>query len=185
MWRYLYLCVPFFMFVFIIFMMLSFGDVGTKVFFSGIGIYFSIQIGFFLAYLIGWPIAVYYRIKLFSIHFGDDTISVKQGIISRTYTDLPYQKIQNVFIERDLWDRILGTSRVIIDNFGMGNNKGSLAVWQNNIYPGTKQYAFITPGVKGERLFLPGLLPKDSERIKVFILNKQKEISQVNIAKMH
>ncbi len=138
----------------------------------------------FLILLILFVIICYYiYISFFSIDFGQDNISVHQGVIQKKHIYIPYQKIQNVFIERDLWDRILGTSRVIIENFGSGNVEivFGFKIKAPSSYQGSKGYYLIPPCIRGERLFLPGLLPENAIKIKDFILSKQKELAKSDI----
>lgn len=139
----------------------------------------------------GWPFTVsilsiltiiltYYHFwtKFFKIQFGSGTILIQQGIISRRSTQIPYNKIENVIIERDIFDRMFGTSRVVIDNFGMGKTQTVFGMpVRADLYSGSKNYSRNLPGVRGERLFLPGILPASAEKIKQFVLAKQNEFS--------
>ncbi len=49
---------------------------------------------------------LYFRFYFYNI--GSDVVVIRKGIISRNEATIPYNKIQNVFVDQDLWDRILG-----------------------------------------------------------------------------
>ncbi len=49
---------------------------------------------------------LYYKYYFYNIE--EDNIIIMKGIISRAQTTIPYNKIQNVFIDQDFLDRILG-----------------------------------------------------------------------------
>lgn len=120
----------------------------------------------------------YLSTKFFSIEFKPDVIVIHQGIVSRKFTYIPYNKVENVVVERDIFDRMFGTSRVVVDNLGMGHIPTAFGFKINTgAHPGSKNYSRITPGITGERLFLPGLLPESAEKIKEFVLAKQKEFA--------
>ncbi len=147
--------------------------------FYQVGFIVLLQITLLSMVWIFYPIYMYFKVKLFAIKFNQEDIWVKQGVLTKQEVNIPYKKVQNVIIERDLWDRILGTSRVIIENFG-GDGLNVLkddafsVLRASGRYSVSKGYYSITPGIKGERLFIPGIKPKEAENIKICILSKIK-----------
>ena len=128
----------------------------------------ALEYGLILLLPLSLFLYLYISTKFFNIQFGSDTVSVQQGIFSRRSTNIPYNKIENVVVERDIFDRMFGTSRIVIDNFGVGKAETAFGIPLKGFggYPGSKNYSIIAPGVHGERLFLPGLLPASAEKIK-------------------
>lgn len=56
----------------------------------------------------------------------DDVFYKESGIITKKFTSIPYDRIQNVDLERDIFDRILGLSKVRIETAGSLALEGSL-----------------------------------------------------------
>lgn len=64
-----------------------------------------------LGYTILW-------VKLFRYEIAPDEFKKEYGVISKSYTSIPYQRIQNVDIKRSLLQRILGISTLKIQTAG-------------------------------------------------------------------
>ena len=54
----------------------------------------------------------------FMYAINEDGLRIQSGVINRRSVALPYEQIQNVNIERTLFDRILGFSRISIETAG-------------------------------------------------------------------
>ncbi len=46
--------------------------------------------------------------KLYFYNFEDDVAQIKKGVISRSTGFVRYERIQNIYIDQDIWDRIFG-----------------------------------------------------------------------------
>jgi|AntRauTorckE6833_2_1112554.scaffolds.fasta_scaffold47543_2 uncharacterized membrane protein YdbT with pleckstrin-like domain len=64
-----------------------------------------------LGYTILW-------VKLFRYEVAPNEFKKEYGVISKSYTSIPYQRIQNVDIKRSLLQRMLGISSVKIQTAG-------------------------------------------------------------------
>jgi membrane protein YdbS with pleckstrin-like domain len=122
------------------------------------------------------------RISTFKFAFGDDFINIKQGIINLQERHVPYAVIQDVIMRRDIMDRILGLSTVVIENASMGgigggqysNQGGSYGMGRNrgmNVY---QQY----PGMTGNKLTIPGLSAEDAITLREQVLARAIVINQ-------
>lgn len=61
----------------------------------------------FISILVGW--LDYYR---YAIELGSDSISITRGILSVKEVVVPYKRIQNVLLDRGIFDQIIGTSQL-------------------------------------------------------------------------
>lgn len=57
-------------------------------------------------------------VKLFRYEVADNEFKKEYGVISKSYTSIPYARIQNVNIKRSLLERMLGISTVEIQTAG-------------------------------------------------------------------
>lgn len=64
-----------------------------------------------------WAKLTYY---FFRYELTNDSLKTEYGIISKTYTSIPYKRIQNVDISRRVIDRFLGLSNLQIYTAGYG-----------------------------------------------------------------
>lgn len=129
----------------------------------------------FIFLFIFLPFLIYFKLKLFSIKFNVDAILIRQGIFSKKNIKISYDKIQDVIIERDLWDRILKTSRLVFFINNLNTQKQQTIFNQflsSEIYHGDKGYGNLPPGINGERLFLPGLSIRNAEKLRNLFLLK-------------
>jgi len=88
---------------------------------------------------------VYYDRYLFE--FAENAIKIEKGIIRKKYVSIPYERIQNVDIERGVLARILGLSDLQIQTAGYGGE-------------------FLTEGR------LPGLSVENAENLREEIMKK-------------
>jgi putative membrane protein len=95
-----------------------FGNVQPYIGLAAIGVLGAFLIVLAVILLITWLI---YRNYKFSL--GDDALKIKQGVINKTETAIPYRQIQNVDIERDLSIQMFGLSRIVILTAGEEETK--------------------------------------------------------------
>jgi len=122
------------------------------------------------------------RISTFKFAFGEDFISVKQGIINLQERHVPYAVIQDVIMRRDLLDRAFGLSTIVIENASMGgfgggqygNQAGGYGMGRNgnmNVYQ-------PFPGMTGNKLTIPGLTAEDAITLREQVLARTIVINQ-------
>jgi membrane protein YdbS with pleckstrin-like domain len=59
--------------------------------------------------------------------FGDDALKLERGIIWKKYTNVPYERVQNVDVNRGILARLMGFSTLNIQTAGAAyGNRGSL-----------------------------------------------------------
>ena len=56
--------------------------------------------------------------RFYRYELREDGLRKESGVILKTYSSIPYSRIQNIDIHRDLLDRILGLSRLYIQTAG-------------------------------------------------------------------
>lgn len=64
---------------------------------------------FGLTYFISWLTYINYKFLI-----GEDSLKIKRGILSREEIAIPYRQIQDADIERSLYYRMMGLSRLVI-----------------------------------------------------------------------
>ncbi len=101
--------------------------------------------------------------KYYHFEFGDQYITIRQGVIKRQERHLPYGVIQNVMIKRSLSDRLFGLATINVQN----------AVQQGKL--GYRESADTTIGSSGTDFNLPGQTPKNAEVLRKIVLEKMKE----------
>ncbi len=72
---------------------------------------------------IGYEIAYYRR---FEYELTADTFDITSGVISRRQREIPYGRIQNVDISRNVLQRLLGISSVSLETAGGSSTEGSI-----------------------------------------------------------
>jgi putative membrane protein len=94
----------------------------------GIGVEFgppqflAVVVASFLATL-GYEIAYYRR---FEYELTDDTLDIRSGVFNRREREIPYGRIQNVDITRNILQRLVGLSALNIETAGGGSTEASL-----------------------------------------------------------
>jgi membrane protein YdbS with pleckstrin-like domain len=96
----------------------------------------------------------------FLYEFGEDAVKIERGIIWKKYSTVPYERVQNVDIRRDVIARMLGFSSVEIQTAGYSGN-----------------YYRVT--VNGRRVqnsegYLPAIDKNSAEKIREFVIKKIK-----------
>lgn len=85
----------------------------------GVGQAFAICVIIYIVFTIRtmlWKTTFYFE-------FLPQFILMKNGVIKREEKHVPYRTLQNVLLKRNLLERMLGLSTVIIENAAMGNSK--------------------------------------------------------------
>ena len=85
----------------------------------------------------------------FRFRLDDDRILIRQGVLKRTATDLPYERIQGILVNRSLAERLLGLVTVALE----------------------------TPGSFGPEGELPAVAPEVAERLKARVAEHQGDAS--------
>ena len=83
--------------------------------------------------------------------FTESNLKIERGIIWKRYSNIPYERVQNIDITRGIWARLLGFSSVNIQTAGYSyssNNKG----WSEG--------------------YLPAVDMKEAEKIREFVIKK-------------
>jgi membrane protein YdbS with pleckstrin-like domain len=84
---------------------------------SGI-LFLLVLIGYFIFIIIGSEIFTNLSYKNWSYEFTKDQLRLERGIIWKIYSNIPYERIQNVDIQRGILARMLGYSSVMIQTAG-------------------------------------------------------------------
>ena len=74
---------------------------------------------FGLTYFFSWLVYMNYKFLI-----GEDSLRIQRGILSKEEIAIPYRQIQDVDIERSLYYRTMGLSRLIILTAGHEDEKG-------------------------------------------------------------
>ncbi|QZA88578.1 PH domain-containing protein [Salinarchaeum sp. IM2453] len=70
-----------------------------------------------------WQVAYYRR---FEYHLTDDTLDIESGVISLREREIPYERIQNVAINRNVFQRAAGLAVVSVETAGGGSTEAKL-----------------------------------------------------------
>ncbi|MFB6300649.1 MAG: PH domain-containing protein [Halobacteriales archaeon] len=73
--------------------------------------------------ILGYEVAYYRR---FEYHLTEDTLDIYSGVFSRRERELPYQRIQNVDISRNVVQRLLGIASVGLETAGGSQTEGTI-----------------------------------------------------------
>ncbi len=118
-------------------------------------------------------------LRRFTFHYTleDDVLVVRQGILAKQQRYIPYHAIQDVLIERDIYDRFLGLASLTLENaslFGGVEPTPRSSV----IVGGFRVRDFIQGGrigTFGSGVFIPGLAKEHAQALRQIILQKVKE----------
>ena len=126
---------------------------------SGLGL-LNLLLGYVLFVLIFSLIASGIWAKLFynsySFEVSRQSLNVKWGVVIKHSSTIPYQRIQNIDVNRGIMARILGLSEVWVQTAGSSTGFGSFGSLRS------------TEGM------IPGLAVKDAEKLRASILKKIK-----------
>jgi putative membrane protein len=73
--------------------------------------------------IVGWQLAYYRR---FAYETTPDTFDIRSGVISRRNREIPYRRVQNVDISRNVAQRALGIAQLSIETAGGGESEAVL-----------------------------------------------------------
>lgn len=77
------------------------------------------------AVAVGFVVAVL-EARSYAYDLREDVLYKASGVLTKKYTSIPYDRIQNVDIVRDVFDRLLGLSHVRVETAGSIALEGSL-----------------------------------------------------------
>jgi len=108
-----------------------------------------------------------------NFHYSlEDTFMVlHQGIISKQNRNVPYGRIQGVFVNQGLFDRIFGLASLTFEDYSQGG-RSSMSV-DGYVGSGKSRHEII--GFVGNKIHIPGMKKDDAEALKAAILQKVKE----------
>ena len=107
----------------------------------------------------------------FHYSFEDHYVVLHQGIISKQNRNVPYGRIQGVFVNQGILDRILGIMSLTFEDFSQGG-RSAMSV---DGYVGRGKSKREALGFVGNKIHIPGLKKDDAEALKAMILQKVKE----------
>ncbi|KAB1188984.1 MULTISPECIES: PH domain-containing protein [Haloferax] len=80
-------------------------------------------VGFAVLAIAGYEFAYFQR---FEYELTTDTLDIRSGVFSRRNREIPYRRIQNVDISRNVAQRLVGLAAVDLETAGGGGTEGSL-----------------------------------------------------------
>ena len=126
---------------------------------ASIGTIISSLLFFILIYFLGAIVLVeiYSRMSYtrWFYEFNDDGLKLERGVIWKKYSNIPYERIQNVDVQRGIIARILGFSTIMIQTAG---------------YSGNGRFP-----VEG---YIPAVEMGEAEKIREFVMKKIKQTSR-------
>ena len=125
------------------------------------GYYFPYLLILLPFYLISNP----FTKSKFHYSVNAESLWVKQGLFSKIENTLPYNNIKNVFVKRDIFDKIFGLGNLYI-NSSIPEPVDSKSVFSNMF--GVNKNANLS---KNDVSFI-GLRARDAEILKVILLKK-------------
>ena len=105
-----------------------------------------VSITFFVTYL---------NYANFEFFLDADALKIRQGILSKSETAIPYRQIQNVDIEQDLSDRLWGVARLAILAAGHEEAKEGDKNCSEGILPAINRQACRIPANRTSERFQP------------------------------
>ena len=97
------------------------GSVGTEVGFSSALV--AAGIGGAIALALAYEFAYYRR---YQYTFTDDTFDIESGVLNRREREIPYGRVQNVDISRNIIQRLLGLSAINLETAGGGSTEAAI-----------------------------------------------------------
>jgi len=90
-------------------------SLGPPLLFGGVAVIIAVTLAYELAYY-----------RRFRYEFTEDTFDVSWGVFNRREREIPYDRMQNVDISRNVIQRVLGLSAVNIETAGGGSTEASI-----------------------------------------------------------
>lgn len=147
----------FFVFTFFVFYPLF--SLLEEIFKGGVAVFGTIIATFLITAIISY-IAAFLIYKNYEYDLTKEGFRKKYGVISKNDISIPYDRIQNVDIERSILARILGLAEVNIHTAGEMSFRG--------------RSGLISKKSEG---FIPGVLPQEAERIRKKLINRSRNES--------
>lgn len=120
----------------------------------------SYHIGVVVIWLVFFSIPLS-NFMTFKFNLGDDSVQSQQGLFSVKKANIPYANIQDVFVQQDFFDRILGIYTVVIKTTGFGGPRRASFLMK-----------IFTLGFGGYGLSIPGLVKQDADSLQDFLMQK-------------
>jgi membrane protein YdbS with pleckstrin-like domain len=95
--------------------------------------------------------------------FTKDNLKIERGIIWKRYSNVPYERVQNVDIRRGIIARMLGFSSVMIQTAGYS---GAAPGWQMRFGRARYNSAMNTEG------YIPAVDTEGAEKIRDFLMKR-------------
>jgi len=113
-------------------------------------------------------IEIYARMSYnrFLYEITNEGVKIEQGIIWKRYTSIPYERVQNVGIERGIIARLFGFSTIQIETAGQSGYGSQGGFYLRFRHRGNKQY-------KSEG-YLPAIDIAQADEMRVFIMKQIK-----------
>ena len=119
------------------------------------GVIFAVGVGMFLFFvaLVIIVAEIFSRMTYnrWFYEFGPNSLKLERGIIWKKYSNVPYERVQNVDINRGIIARLVGFSSVAIQTAG---------------------FSYSPRGGAGAEGSLPAVSIKEAEEIREFLMNK-------------
>jgi len=94
----------------LIFIFISFGNINTPI--PGVSYFVGIFVFSFVAiFILRTIFYIWYWKRYIATYFydaGESFVTIKKGVFTPSEIHVQYQKIQDVYVDQDVWDRILG-----------------------------------------------------------------------------
>ena len=124
------------------------------------------------ALALGIPIIInILRRSNFHYALEEKFVVLHQGIISKQNRNVPYGRIQGVFVNQKLFERIFGLASVTFEDYSQGGKSGMSV----DGYVGSGKSRREALGFVGNKIHIPGLKKADAEALKAALLQKVKE----------
>ena len=150
-WGFLFLLIFFGWFMIPIILSLDKVLGGTAAFiWSAVLVFFILYIAIIIAIAEIYARMAYNR---WFYEFTGTNLKIERGIIWKHYSNIPYERVQNVDIHRGILARMLGFSSVMIQTAGFSG------------YPG-RGYSMMSEG------FIPAVSEKEAESIREFLMKR-------------
>ena len=107
----------------------------------------------------------------FHYAFEDHFIVLHQGIISKQNRNVPYGRVQGIFVNQGLFDRVFGLASLTFEDYSQGG-RSKMSV-DGYVGGGKSRHEMI--GFIGNKIHIPGLKKGDAETLKTVLLQKIKE----------
>ncbi|MFH0927587.1 MAG: PH domain-containing protein [Candidatus Micrarchaeota archaeon] len=120
---------------------------------------FSAVFMFFLAAFIGLPIFLYNHIEYmsFTYELAENEFVIRQGVITRHTTVIPYNRIQNINTTRTLLERVVGLATLQIETAGTNPHESE------GVLPGVSKKDILISEImlRVEKVKKDGIIPSD------------------------